>query len=108
AFGSAKAAISGLFAAFTVVLVAEQIKKSLDYAGSLAEVSRTLGVTTKDLQTFRYVASQTGVSQDVLENSLRKLTVSMGKAELGSKAQIDAFKAIGISVDQLKGKNTGD
>jgi hypothetical protein len=107
-FNGAKAAVTGFFAAFTIGALAEVIKKSLDYAGSLAEVSRTLGVTTKDLQAFRFVASQTGVSQDVLEASLRKLTVSMGKAQLGSKAQIDAFKAIGISVDALKGKTTGD
>jgi hypothetical protein len=108
AFGSAKAAITGLFAAFTVGLLTEQIKKSLDYAGSLAEVSRTLGVTTKDLQTFRFAATQTGVAQDQLEVGLRRLTVSMGKAELGSKDQAKAFGAIGISLDQLKGKNTGE
>lgn len=107
-FAGAKAAVSGLFAAFAVGALTEQIKKSLDYAGSLAEVSRTLGVTTKDLQTFRFAATQSGVAQDELEVGLRRLTVSMGKAELGSKAQAKAFEAIGISVAQLKGKNTGD
>jgi hypothetical protein len=107
-FSGAKAAVAGLFAAFTVGLLTEQIKKSLDYAGSLAEVSRTLGVTTKDLQTFRFAATQSGVAQDQLEVGLRRLTVSMGKAELGSKEQAKAFGAIGISLDQLKGKNTGE
>jgi hypothetical protein len=71
-------------------------------------VSRTLGVTTKDLQTFRFAATQSGVAQDQLEVGLRRLTVSMGKAELGSKEQAKAFAAIGISLDQLKGKNTGE
>jgi hypothetical protein len=107
-FKSARRAAEGLLAAFTVGVLTEQIKKSLDYAGSIAEVSRTLGLTTKDLQTFRYAATQTGVSQDQLEVGLRRLTVSMGKAELGSKAQSKAFGAIGISLDQLKGKNTGE
>jgi hypothetical protein len=107
-FKSAKTAAEGLFAAFAVGALAEQIKKSLDYAGSLKEVSRTLGLTTKDLQTFRFAATQSGVAQDQLEVGLRRLTVTIGKAELGSKAQIEAFKAVGISVDQLKGKTTGD
>lgn len=107
-FKSAKTAVEGLFAAFTVGLLAEQIKKSLEYAGSLAEVAKTLGVTTTQLQTFRFAATQSGVAQDQLEVGLRRLGVSMGKAELNSKAQVEAFKAIGISVDQLKGKNTGD
>jgi hypothetical protein len=107
-FAGARKAVEGLFAAFTVGLITEQVKKSLEYAGSLAEVARTLGLTTKDLQTFRYAATQTGVAQDQLEVGLRRLTVSMGKAQLGSKEQIKAFNAIGISVDQLKGKSTGD
>jgi hypothetical protein len=105
---SIKAVGAGFIGALTVGFLAEQIKKSLDYAGSLAEVSRTLGVTTKDLQTFRFAATQSGVAQDELEVGLRRLTVSMGKAELGSQAQAKAFGAIGISVQQLKGKNTGE
>jgi lambda family phage tail tape measure protein len=32
----------------------------------------------------------------------------MGKAQVGSQAQIKAFNAIGISVSELKGKNTGE
>src|SRR5438309_2654093 len=108
AFSGAKAAVSGLFAAFTVGLLAEQVKKSLEYAGSLAEVSRTLGVTTKDLQTFRYAASQSGVAQDQLEIGLRRLTISLGKAKLGSEAQAKAFQAIGISAAQLRNMDTGD
>lgn len=108
AFGGVQAAAAGFFAALTVGALAAAIKKSLDYAGSIAEVSRTLGLSTKDLQTFRYAAGQTGVAQDQLEVGLRRLNVSMGKAQLGSVAQAKAFGAIGISVDQLKGKNTGD
>jgi hypothetical protein len=100
--------IEGLFAAFTVGLLTEQVKKSLEYAGSLAEVSRTLGVTTKDLQTFRFAATQSGVAQDQLEVGLRRLTVSMGKASSAAKEQAKAFNAIGISLDELKGKNTGE
>lgn len=106
--GTLKAGVTGFAAGLTVGFLAEQIKKSLEYAGSLAEVSRTLGVTTKDLQVFRFAATQSGVAQDELEVGLRRLTVSMGKAELGSAAQAKAFGAIGISLDQLKGKNTGD
>jgi hypothetical protein len=107
-FKSARTAVEGLLAAFAIGAITEQIKKSLDYAGSLAEVSRTLGITTKDLQTFRFAAGQSGVAQDQLEVGLRRLTVSMGKAELGSKAQAKAFGAIGISLSELKGKDTGD
>jgi hypothetical protein len=66
------------------------------------------GLTTKDLQTFSYAAGQVGISQEELQVGIQKLTVSMGQAEVGAKKQITAFKAIGISVDDLKGKNAGD
>jgi hypothetical protein len=56
----------------------------------------------------RYAATQTGVSQEILELGLKKLTVSIGNAEAGSQKAVKAFKAIGLSVDDLRGKNTGD
>jgi ribosomal protein S11 len=60
------------------------------------------------LQTFSYAAGQVGISQEELETGIQKLTISMGKAQLGAKAQAKAFNAIGISVDDLKGKDTGE
>jgi hypothetical protein len=106
-FKSAKVAVEGLVAAFAVGALTNQIKQSLQWAAAIGTTASTLGVTTKQLQEFRFAASQTGVAQEQLEGGLQKLTVSMGKAEVGSQAQIKAFNAIGISVDQLKGKNTG-
>jgi hypothetical protein len=106
-FKSAKIAVEGLVAAFAVGALTEQIKKSLQYAAAIGETATTLGVTTKQLQEYRFAAQQSGVAQEALEGGLQRLTVSIGKAEVGSKAQIKAFNAIGISVDQLKGKNTG-
>jgi hypothetical protein len=107
-FKSARTAVEGLFAAFAIGALTEQIKKSLDYAGSIAEVAKTLGVTTTQLQQFRFAASQTGVSQEALELGLKKLTVSIGNAEAGSQKIVKAFGAIGIKVEQLKGQNTGE
>jgi hypothetical protein len=65
--------------------------------GHLGELADTLGLTTKDLQTFSYAAGQVGISQEQLELGIQKLTISMGKAEAGSQAQVKAFNAIGIS-----------
>ena len=43
-----------------------------------------------------------------MEKGLSKLTLTMGKAELGAQAPTKAFNAIGISLDSLKGKTAGD
>jgi lambda family phage tail tape measure protein len=107
-FKSAKVAVEGLVAAFAIGALTQQIKQALQYAAAIGETASTLGVTTKQLQEYRFAAQQSGVAQEQLEGGLTRLAVSMGKAEVGSQAQIKAFNAIGISVDQLKGKNTGD
>ena len=100
-------AIKGLVAGLTVGTFAGLVKQGLEYAGSLAEVAQQLGVTAKDLQVFRYAAGQVGVSQDELETGLSKLTITLGKVAVGAKEPAKALAAIGISVDQVKGKDTG-
>jgi lambda family phage tail tape measure protein len=107
-FKSAKVAVEGLVAAFAIGALTEQIKQALQYAAAIGETASTLGVTTKQLQEYRFAAQQSGVAQEQLEGGLTRLAVSMGKAEVGSQAQIKAFDAIGISVAQLRGKNTGE
>jgi hypothetical protein len=105
---SIKSSVSGLIAGLTAGTILAAGKAALEYAGHLGELADTLGLTTKDLQTFSYAAGQVGISQEELESGIQKLTISMGKAQVGSQAQIKAFNAIGISIDQLRGKDAGE
>jgi hypothetical protein len=89
--GGIKAGFAGLAAGLSIGLVVQGIKGALDYAGSLAEVAQQLGVTTKQLQVYRFAAEQVGVSQEKLEIGLSKLNVSLGAAKLGAKGPVDAF-----------------
>jgi hypothetical protein len=100
--------VKGLAASLSVGMFVNVIKNALEYAGSLAEVSQQIGVTSKDLQTLRFAAGQVGVSQEQLETGLSKLTITLGKVAAGAKAPTDALKAIGISAQELKGKDTGE
>lgn len=106
--GGVRTAAAGMVAGLGLATMVAAGKRALDYASSLGEVSQQLGVSTKDLQVFRFAASQVGVSQEEMDKSLSKLTQTMGKAQLGSKQAAAAFGAIGISVDQLKGKDAGE
>lgn len=106
--GIAKAGITGFVAALSVGLMTKVISNALDYASSLGEVAQQLGVTTRDLQVFRFAATQVGISQEEMDKGLQKLTKSMGDAQAGSQTMIRAFGAIGISVDDLRGKDAGE
>ncbi|MCA3255084.1 MAG: phage tail tape measure protein, partial [Alphaproteobacteria bacterium] len=103
AFGAAKAGVAGFLAAFSVDAVARITQQSLDYAGSIGEVAQQLGVTTRDLQVYRFAATQAGISQEVMEQGLAKLTRSIGENN-------SAFAELGISTKNADGsfRSTGD
>jgi hypothetical protein len=107
-FTALRSGLAGFVGALSVGSIFAAGKAALDYASSLGELASTLGVTTRDLQMFSYAAGQVGISQEELQTGLQKLTISMGQAQLGAKKQVEAFNAIGISVDQLKGKDAGE
>ena len=100
-----------LAGAFVIGAVVAAGKRALDYASSLGEVSQQLGVTTRDLQTYRYAASQVGIAQEEMDKGLAKLTQSLGKARVGADAPAKAFGALSkiIGVDIVgTAKTAGD
>jgi hypothetical protein len=103
-----KIGLTSLAAGVTLGSLTAVAKRALDYASSLGEVSQQLGVTTKDLQVYRYAATQVGISQEEMDKGLGKLTITLGQVAAGAKAPIAALKAIGVTADELRGKDTGE
>lgn len=68
--------------------------RALDYASSLGEVAQQLGITTKDLQVYRFAATQAGIQQEVMDKALAKLTVTLGQARDGAKGPAEAFREL--------------
>jgi hypothetical protein len=108
AFQSLQGALGALGGAAALGGLTALAQRSLDYASSLGEVAQQLGVTTKDLQTYRYAATQVGVSQEEMDKGLAKLTVTMGQAREGVKKPVAAFKELGdvLGKDILKNAAT--
>lgn len=79
-------------------------QRALEYASSLSEVAQQLGVTTNELQEYRYAASQVGIEQETMDKALAKLTRTIGQAATGGKAQAAVFDALGISVRDANGE----
>ena len=90
----AKTAVAGFVSGLSVGLFVNIIKAGLQYAASLGEVAQQLGVTTKQLQVYRFAAGQVGVSQEQLDKGLQKLTISLGQAKSGAEAPKRAFDAL--------------
>jgi hypothetical protein len=92
-----------LAGAAAVTALAAAGKRALDYASSLGETAQQLGVTTRDLQVYRYAASQVGIEQETMDKGLAKLTLSLGQASVGAAKPSKAFDALGISVRDSSG-----
>jgi len=67
----------------------------------LSDISARTGVSVESFQRLAYAAGQTGVSQETLENSLRKLQKNLADAVSGSKSAAQSFSKIGLSANDL-------
>lgn len=101
-FGNVTSAAAAMVTGLGLAGLAASAKQALDYAASIGEVSTALGVTSRDLQLFRGIATQVGATQEEMEKSLAKLTVTLGKAATGSEKEIETFKALGFNMDAVK------
>lgn len=76
-------------------------------AASLADDLNTLaaqtGLTTDQLQEFRYASAFVDVEESTLTGSLSKLTKNMYSASTGSKSAAEAFKNLGINIYNADG-----
>lgn len=93
----------GFLAGVGIQTITGAIASGLEYASSLGEVAQQLGVTTTALQTYRYAATQVGLSQDEMDASLARLTRSIGDASNGTGPAAKAFQQLGISLRDSNG-----
>lgn len=79
--------------------------KVVDYAGSLADMSSRLGVSTDALQEFGYAAEQSGGSLEDVAAALGKLAVARAAALEGGEAgaaMMETFSKFGVTLGDLR------
>lgn len=72
-------------------------------ADDLNTLSKVYGISTADLQKYKYAADLVDVSVEDIAKSHVKLEKSMYAASSGSKTQSEAFKKLGVSVTNADG-----
>lgn len=97
-----KGALAAIGISFGVSQMMGFVKSSFDMASGLAEASQQLGVSTKALQVYRYVASQVGVEQEAMDKGLGKLNKTLGEAALGAEKPTKYLKAFGFSLAEIR------
>ncbi|SEI68084.1 hypothetical protein SAMN05518849_101538 [Sphingobium sp. AP50] len=93
-----RTAITGFVGAFLGAEALQAAKRALDYAASIGSVASEVGVTTNQLQEYRYAASEAGVAEKDMDAALKALNKNIGEAHAGTKAQATLFHDLGVSV----------
>jgi hypothetical protein len=99
-FGALTLYSAAALAAIPVAL-AKVIDKSFEFAASLKEQAEQVGVTTQQLQEYRYAGSQVGLTTEQVDKALQFLNRSFGQAEQGAKKPIKALHDLGFSVQDI-------
>lgn len=69
------------------------------------KMSQKMSLSRKGFQEWEYVLSQNGMEIESLRGGMKKLTKGLDDAKNGSKSATEAFKRIGLSVDNIKNLN---
>lgn len=91
-----------------VAAIVAYAKSTVDLGGKISDTSARLGISAEELQRWTFAATQTGSSAEGITSFFEKLAVAKAKALAGDKAAIASFKALGVSMDDLKKKKVAD
>ncbi len=100
--------LTGLGAALVGGAVIHGIKEFVlgmaDQADALKDHADRLGVSTDALQSWQYAAKLSGVQAEEFNSSLTKFSKSVADAAAGTGPAADAFRSLGVSVQDGSGK----
>ena len=82
----------------------EASKAGAAYADDLLTMATTTGMSTKNLQQYKYMADLIDVSLDTLTGSMTKLTSTMSKANKGNATAVKTFEDLGVAITDSNGQ----
>ena len=94
--GAATAAIG-----LAVGVITKMVTKTLDLGRSLGTARETLGVSAEAIQIYRRAIEETNGDAKAFDQSVLRLTRSIGEAGTGNKTYQEDFERIGLSYEDL-------
>ena len=100
--GSQLTALSAVAGVATAGMVALGVKAGVS-ADDLNTLAKVTGLSTQELQAFKYAEDLIDVSTGTMAGALAKLTKNMANAKNGSRDQIEAFKELKVAFTDSTG-----
>lgn len=104
AVGASMAAVGVAVAEGTKALV-NNATATAEYGDNISKSSQKIGMSTEAFQKWDYVMQLAGTSMEQSQAGFKTLTNSLDDAINGGKGALEKFKAIGLTLDDLKGKS---
>jgi len=82
----------------------DNVKEALEYGDATRKASQAIGVNSEALQELQYAAGLADLSTQELNAGIAILTRTMRAARGGAEEQAKAFRKIGVSITDSKGK----
>ncbi|RFU48025.1 phage tail tape measure C-terminal domain-containing protein [Paraburkholderia sp. DHOC27] len=79
-----------------------------NYAENVQQLSQRTGESTKEIQEWSYAAMSVGADSKEATQAIVALGEAQNKASEGNKSAINAFQALGISLQQVKSQSPHD
>jgi len=89
----------------SVGYIAAKAKEVGEFAREVRDLAPSLGTTTDQLQEWEYVFARFGLELADVSDAFATLSDRTEDALAGTQSMVEDFSLIGISVDQLRGKN---
>jgi hypothetical protein len=88
--------------------VEEVTRRSIEWGERIQNLANRLGMSTDAVQLWDHALRQNGSSMESAASFFALLGANRDKAMKGSEAQVDAFKHLGVTLDDLKSKRLED
>jgi lambda family phage tail tape measure protein len=105
AFTSVQTVLAGLGAGVAVAGLVNFAKAGIDAAASLEDLSEKTTLSVEFLSQLQVVTARTGDSLESVAQNAGRFARSVAEARAGNSELVEAFRAVGISVNDLRTQN---
>src|SRR5215468_9319502 len=96
-------ALGGFGLAHEALAMANWVHDAAAFGAQISTMAQQIGVGTNALQEMKFAASESGVGFDKVQTGLEAFARTVGEAQEGNKDAIDAFKSLGMGIDDASG-----
>lgn len=111
AFGKSMSIAGGVVGGFGSGVVGSLSAMAVGFASvgdAVHKMSARTGISAEELSTLGFAAEQSGSNLQAVEMGFKGMAMALKGAHEGSQSQIDALNRLGLSLDDLEGKNPAE